>query len=352
MPAGMEAIRERLTRLEELIGPISEDEEQRSINDRLGEAIESAERTESLYISLAAETSERLEAAEEAIAILKKAVANTSVGTCMSKPKIPEPKAFGGARSSKELENFLWDMEHYFSAAKVRLDEQVNIAVMYLTGDAKLWWRTRSKEDLNAGRPKVETWETLKRELKEQFLPNNTSWIAREDLKKLRQDGSVRDYVKKFSSLILDIDNMSEEDRMFNFLSGLQPWAQLELRRQKVSDLSSAISAADGLADFGAGASKGNAGASSDSYPMMDRYEMKKKKKGLGGGEPKQADGNGKSEAKGKEKVSKSSSGCFICEGKHVARDCLLRAQLSVISVEKDGEGTAYVNPIHVLNTK
>jgi len=158
--------------------------------------------------------------------------------------------------------------------------------------------------------------------------------------------------VKKFSSLILNIDNMSEEDRMFNFLSGLQPWAQLKLRRQKVSDLSSAISAADRLADFGAGASKGNARASSDSYPMMDRYEMKKKKKGLGGGEPKQADGNGKSEAKGKEKVSKSSSGCFICEGKHFARDCPLRTQLSAIFVEKDGEETAYVNHIRVLNTK
>jgi hypothetical protein len=41
------------------------------------------------------------------------------------------------------------------------------------------------------------------------------------------------------------------------------------------------------LADFRVGARKGNAGASSDSYLMMDRYEMKKKKKGLGGGEPK-----------------------------------------------------------------
>jgi hypothetical protein len=158
--------------------------------------------------------------------------------------------------------------------------------------------------------------------------------------------------VKKFSSLILDNDNMFEEDKMFNFLSGLQSWAQLELRRQKVSDWSSAISAADGLADFRAGASEGTTGASSVSYPLMDRYEMKKKKKGLGGGEPKQADGNGKLEAKGKEKVSKSSSGCFIYEGKHVARDCPLRAQLSVISVEKDGEGTTYVNPIRVLNTK
>ena len=62
------------------------------------------------------------------------------------------------------------------------------------------------------------------------------------------------------------------------------------------------------------------------------------------------ADGNGKSEAKGKEKVLKSSLGCFICDGKHFARDCLMRAQLSAISMEKDG--MAYINPIHVLNTK
>jgi hypothetical protein len=62
----------------------------------------------------------------------------------------------------------------------------------------------------------VETWEILKRELKKQFLHNNTSWIAREDLKKLRQDGSIRDYVKKFNSLIMDIDNMSKEDKMFS----------------------------------------------------------------------------------------------------------------------------------------
>jgi hypothetical protein len=49
------------------------------------------------------------------------------------------------------------------------------------------------------------------------------SWIAGDDLKELRHDRSVRDYIKRFSSLILDIDNMFEEDKLFNFLSGLQP---------------------------------------------------------------------------------------------------------------------------------
>ena len=61
------------------------------------------------------------------------------------------------------------------------------------------------------------------RELKEQFLPNNTSWIAREELIKLRHERSVREYVKFFSFFILDIENMSEEDYLFKFMYGLQP---------------------------------------------------------------------------------------------------------------------------------
>jgi hypothetical protein len=43
------------------------------------------------------------------------------------------------------------------------------------------------------------------------------------DLKKLKQDRLLREYVKEFSSLILDIENMSEDDRLFNFLSSYSP---------------------------------------------------------------------------------------------------------------------------------
>ena len=48
--------------------------------------------------------------------------------------------------------------------------------------------------------------------------------MAREALKRLRHIGSVREYVKEFSSLMLDIKNMLEEDKLFNFMSRLQGW--------------------------------------------------------------------------------------------------------------------------------
>ena len=69
---------------------------------------------------------------------------------------------------------------------RIPAGEQVTITVMYLSSDAKLWWWTRSSDDAVVGRPKIEMWGTLKKELKDQFLPMNTTWIARESLKKLK----------------------------------------------------------------------------------------------------------------------------------------------------------------------
>ena len=142
-----------------------------------------------------------------------------------AKVGVPELKPFGGAHNAKDLENFLWDMEQYFIVAKILVGEQVTITTMYLMGDAKLWWQTRSNDDAVAGRPKIERWEILKKELKDLFLLTNTTWMARESLKKLKQMGLVRDYMKEFSSLILDIKDMSKVDKLFNFMFGLQGWA-------------------------------------------------------------------------------------------------------------------------------
>ena len=99
----------------------------------------------------------------------------------------------------------------------------------------------------------VETLGILKMELKDQFLPCNSSWVTRESLRGVRHTGSVNDYVKEFSSLLLDIKDMSEEDKLFNFIDGLQNWAQLELHRLGMKDMSFTIAATDGLLDYNLG---------------------------------------------------------------------------------------------------
>ncbi|KAK4381133.1 hypothetical protein Sango_2996800 [Sesamum angolense] len=167
----------------------------------------------------------RVDGVQAEVNLLKRVVGRDEDCAPMSKVKVPYPKPFGCARSVKELENFLRDMETYFQ-------------------------RTRVSHDASANRDKIETWDVLKKELKDQFLPDNTSWLATESLRKSKHAGTVRDYVKEFSSLMLDVRDMSEEDKLFNFLSGLQTWAQTELRRQGVKDLPSVITVADRLVDF------------------------------------------------------------------------------------------------------
>ena len=107
-----------------------------------------------------------------------------------------------------------------------------------------------------------------------------------ESLKRLKQTGSVRDYVTDFSSLMLflldfsylmlGIRNMSEEDKFFNFISCFHGWTQIELPRQEVLDLPIAMAAANCLMDYKMGdtiqKTKSNGGKKSKIEEKFDCY--------------------------------------------------------------------------------
>ena len=56
--------------------------------------------------------------------------------------EVPKPHTFSGKKDAKELDNFLWHMEHYFEAIALT-DEATKVRTMtlYLTDNATLWWR-------------------------------------------------------------------------------------------------------------------------------------------------------------------------------------------------------------------
>jgi len=137
MPSGTETIRARLTHLESVMVPLVENKNQ-FVNDRLAYAMEVAKRAAEQYVDLAAEVSRKIQVLDREIAVLKRDVVTVLISDGTSKPRVPEPKPFDGTRSSKELENFMWDIEQYFRLAKIGADKQVNITRMYLSGDTKL----------------------------------------------------------------------------------------------------------------------------------------------------------------------------------------------------------------------
>lgn len=209
----------------------------------------------------------KFDAIEGEWAVLKKAMAHDGVTTSVPhKVKTPEPKTYGGSRNAKELDNFLFHMERYLDAISLTDDKaKIRTATMYLVDDAMLWWRRRYA-DIERGTCSIDTWEDFQKELLKQFYPENAEHLARRSLKRLKQTGSIRDYVKEFSSLMLEIPDMPEKELLFNFMDGLQQWAEQELRRRGVQDLASAMAAAEQLVEFNKGdsskhkSSKGNHG--------------------------------------------------------------------------------------------
>ena len=155
---GSNEIRERVARIEAFIGVVIEVEDDKPLLDKLADLKSEMEGIRKTLVDEASKFHKDHNDLREELAVICRAVGSAAESSekC-AKFKVPEPKCFGGTRSAKELENFLWDMEQYFVAAKVLDSEKVTITNMYLSEDAKLWWRTRLTYDSNAGRSKIDS---------------------------------------------------------------------------------------------------------------------------------------------------------------------------------------------------
>ena len=62
----------------------------------------------------------------------------------------------------------------------------------------------------------------MKQELRNLSLLCDVQWLTRDFLRHLKQTDSVREYVKSFQSLMLEVGSISEEEKLKNFMAGLQ----------------------------------------------------------------------------------------------------------------------------------
>ena len=66
----------------------------------------------------------------------------------------------------------------------------------------------------------------------------------------LKQTGRILAYVKEFTTLTLQIPNLTDEEILFHFMDGLQNWAKMELERREVKTMDEAITQVESLTDF------------------------------------------------------------------------------------------------------
>ncbi|KAK2988368.1 hypothetical protein RJ640_007303 [Escallonia rubra] len=163
------------------------------------------------------------------------------------------------------------------------------------------------------------------------------------------------DVVKEFTTLMLHIPNMAEEDLLFNFVDGLQSWAKKELQRRGVKDVDEAIAMAESLMEYDRGGES--------SKPKWED-EASEGDHANGGGESPKAWHKGDkhastSKTEGHDKLqerrmSRKLKDCFFCGGPHWARDCPRQGKMAALIEEKEKEKaeceTVHIGSIQVLN--
>ncbi|KAL0361412.1 UNVERIFIED_CONTAM: hypothetical protein Sradi_3825700 [Sesamum radiatum] len=126
-------------------------------------------------------------------------------------------------------------------------------------------------------------------------------------------------------------------------MEGQKPWAHLELQRQWVTDLGSAMAAAERLTDF---VSKTRKDRQTMSNPVQNKASGAKSFKSnsnRGGGDRKpysqtssQGSSNRNKPQENKQGASQKSSGCFLCDGPHRYRDCPKKQLLNALATFGD----------------
>ncbi|EEF28930.1 conserved hypothetical protein [Ricinus communis] len=117
----------------------------------------------------------------------------------------------------QEPAEWLHRIAQYFEYASIVEDQKVPLASFYLEEEANQWlqWLQRSyKQD-----EEEITWEIFKKELVSRFGPSEDSGEA---LSRVKQTGSLRDYIKEFERLSTRVENCPTKDLIQKFIGGLQ----------------------------------------------------------------------------------------------------------------------------------
>lgn len=155
--------------------------------------------------------------------------------------KLPPPPKTDGRKPSPI--EWTYKTEAYLIAQGYVLNRDravIAIASAYFEGPALLWHLAHTQEVALAHRPDYASWDEFKTAFISRFTPIDPSETARQRLARCRQTKSAIAYTSEFDSIILNLPNMDEADKLYKFLSGLKPAIQMHVTLQRPTTLAEA----------------------------------------------------------------------------------------------------------------
>lgn len=144
--------------------------------------------------------------------------------------KVEIPEFHGGVRGDALLD-WLVSVEKILEFKRVPNDRRVPLVAMRFRGHAASWWKQMKSTRTRTGKAPIQTWDKLKKHLRNTFLPHNYDRMMYNRLQNLRQGSrTVEDYAEEFSLLLTRTDVFDNEVQLVSrFIGGLRPQLQSAL---------------------------------------------------------------------------------------------------------------------------
>jgi len=141
--------------------------------------------------------------------------------------KIPSYKG----EPKENIVAWLLQVQTVFKAQGITNDAaRINYAATGLEAAALHWYLNKVVAAGNEA--PFDDWDTFVNDIRQSFQPPNYQHHLRQQLKRLRQTGSVQEYGSQFRNIIGQIENMNEIDKVTYFTEGLKPATRMEVAYQ------------------------------------------------------------------------------------------------------------------------
>lgn len=131
-----------------------------------------------------------------------------------------------GANPNENIDSWIFSVKSYFAATSIPQDKYVAIATTHLVGNALAWWQAtlctmKPENRMGLNEFIFPSWQDFEKEITTRFRRAFDVPKLYEELKSLRQVGTVEEYNTKFSQIEIRLPKLDQEAKMCLYIAGL-----------------------------------------------------------------------------------------------------------------------------------
>ncbi|CAA7053553.1 unnamed protein product [Microthlaspi erraticum] len=140
---------------------------------------------------------------------------------------------FSGSLNPEEFIDWLNMVEEILEFKQVPDEMRVTLVATRFKSRAMAWWQQLKESRRRVNKPRIATWERMKKHMRRSFLPYNYERTLYNKLQNLRQGTrSVDDYASEFFHMTARMSSMESEDQLVSrFIGGLRSQLQVALQQ-------------------------------------------------------------------------------------------------------------------------